>query len=188
MKRTIAILAGILLSTSAFATGEDLENCRWQNGVPIKQSVCDSMRRHDAETAARKAKEAEQRREAQRQHDEYLAKRQAEQEESKKRQAEHKVKFEREEAERKAAAEQAQREQAEYERSVAKKQQERKAECGDDYATPRIGMTLERANRCVGTFKLVSQLNRADGVVSTYRAGRIHIHVMGGKVAAWNRY
>ena len=61
----------------------------------------------------------------------------------------------------------------------------RKKECGADFETPRIGMTLERAKHCVGSLKLKGQINRPDGVVSTYWAGNIYVHVMSGKIVSW---
>lgn len=66
--------------------------------------------------------------------------------------------------------------------------QERKKLCGDDYLTPKIGMSIERAQKCVGNFRLTSQLNRADGVVSTYSAVRTYLHVIDGRIVSWGRY
>jgi hypothetical protein len=97
-----------------------------------------------------------------------------------------------EEASRQAANE---AEEKEYERQEQIKEQKiaaqikaRKVACGDDYGTPRIGMSLERAQQCVGKFTLVSQLNKADGIVSTYEAGSMYLHVMDKKIVAWGRY
>lgn len=64
---------------------------------------------------------------------------------------------------------------------------ELKGKCGADYKTPSIGMKIERVQECVAPVKLVSQLNRADGVVDTYRAGSLSIHAMSGRVVAWDR-
>lgn len=62
-----------------------------------------------------------------------------------------------------------------------------KKRCGIDYKTPAIGMRIERVQECVAPVKLISQINRSDGVVSTYRAGQITVHVMSGRVMAWDR-
>lgn len=62
---------------------------------------------------------------------------------------------------------------------------ERKAACGADYLTPRIGMPIDRALQCVGAFRLQGQINRADGVLSTYLGARRYLHVMDGRVVAW---
>lgn len=62
-----------------------------------------------------------------------------------------------------------------------------KVRCGADYKSPSIGMRIERVQECVSPVKLVSQLNRADGVVSTYRSGTLTVHAMSGRVMAWDR-
>lgn len=61
----------------------------------------------------------------------------------------------------------------------------RKKECGKDFESPRVGMSLERAKHCVGNLKLKAQVNRPDGVLSTYWAGNIFVHVMNGKIVSW---
>ncbi len=63
-----------------------------------------------------------------------------------------------------------------------------KSRCGNDYKTPSIGMRIERVQECVAPVKLISQINRSDGVVSTYRAGQITVYVMSGRVMAWDRF
>ena len=61
-----------------------------------------------------------------------------------------------------------------------------KARCGADYKAPRVGMSVERVEQCVTRLKMAGQLNRADGVVTTYRApSGAFFHVMDGKVVAW---
>ena len=59
--------------------------------------------------------------------------------------------------------------------------------CGVDYKNPTIGMKLDRVKECVAPVKLVSQINREDGVVSTYQYGSLFIHTMSGNVVAWER-
>lgn len=86
------------------------------------------------------------------------------------------------EREREERAEQRQQAKLKADRVLKMKQ------CGDDYGKPRIGMSLARVKECVGNFKLVSEINRADGVVSTYRSSGMYIHVMGGRISAWERY
>ena len=63
----------------------------------------------------------------------------------------------------------------------------RKAECGGDFQSPRIGMSLERAKHCVGDLKLKAQVNRSDGVLSTFVVGNLYVHVMNGKIVSWAR-
>lgn len=59
--------------------------------------------------------------------------------------------------------------------------------CGADYGVLRIGMTIGRANECYGAFKLKNQINRADGIISTYWRGGTYIHVMGGRIVSWGQ-
>lgn len=77
------------------------------------------------------------------------------------------------------------------ERVAAKRQaqivEEKKAICGDDYGQAKIGMSLARAQQCVAKFKLSSEINRADGIISTYTAGAMYIHVMNGRIVSWGR-
>lgn len=67
------------------------------------------------------------------------------------------------------------KQEAEWDRQerVAKNKQnariaEVKARCGNDYKNPRIGMNIERVKECIAPVKMVSQVNRADGVCYTY--------------------
>lgn len=95
--------------------------------------------------------------------------------------------------ERQKAAMAKEREDDERAERIAKKRRDietadLKARCGNDYKTPSIGMRIERVQECIAPTKLVSQLNRADGVVSTYRSGEFTFHVMSGRVMAWDRY
>lgn len=62
-----------------------------------------------------------------------------------------------------------------------------KARCGDDYRTPRIGMTIERARECLGPMKMVGQLNRSEGVATQYRVGSVWLNVLQGHVIAWGK-
>lgn len=97
------------------------------------------------------------------------------------------------ERERKKAEMEKEREDDERAERQAKKRRDvetadLKTRCGSDYKTPSIGMRIERVQECVAPAKLVSQINRADGVVSTYRSGSFSFHVMSGRVMAWDRY
>lgn len=73
-------------------------------------------------------------------------------------------------------------------RAYAAKQKPIKDKCGADYRQPKVGMTLARAQECVAKFAMTSQINRADGVVSTYSGRGMYLHVMGDKVIAWGKY
>lgn len=99
-------------------------------------------------------------------------------------------------AERRAADDAARTETAAIERAADQAQQRAESqhqarlkrlqtECGAEFQQPRVGMTLDRARQCVGDLALVSQLNRADGVASVYRAGPLFVTVLQGRVVAW---
>lgn len=62
-----------------------------------------------------------------------------------------------------------------------------KARCGNDYKNPSIGMKIERVQECIAPVKMVSQLNRTDGVVSSYQSGSYWFNVMSGRVVAWGK-
>lgn len=98
------------------------------------------------------------------------------------------------EAQRQKAEEEQQKEDEAYERqqiAASKKQNEKtaalKAKCGEDYKNPQIGMSLLRVKECVAPVKLVSQINRVDGVASLYQYGSLWLNVMEGHVIAWGR-
>lgn len=63
-----------------------------------------------------------------------------------------------------------------------------RAKCGDDYKNPKIGMSIDRVRACVTQVKLKGQLNRADGVVSTFVGGNAYFHVMEGRIISWGKY
>jgi len=63
-----------------------------------------------------------------------------------------------------------------------------KERCGDDYKSPRVGMHIERVKVCVTAVRLTAQINRADGVVSTYQGAGAYFHVMNGVVVSWGSY
>lgn len=62
----------------------------------------------------------------------------------------------------------------------------KKLTCGDSYHKIRVGMEFATVKQCYGDFRLVSEINRADGIVSIYiaRTGT-RVYVMNGKVTAW---
>lgn len=86
---------------------------------------------------------------------------------------------------RRAQYEQEQARLDQMDREAAAKEAAMQKLCGADYKQVRVGMTFARVQQCVGEFELVSQISRADGVVSTYRRRNGHVYVMDGKVIAW---
>jgi hypothetical protein len=116
---------------------------------------------------------------------------QAEAEEERKKQEEKLERIRSENAKRKAEDE-AEMAAAEKRDRAAQKTRDaaiadRKARCGSDYKTPRIGMTIERVQECVGAVTLSSQVNRSDGIVSIYTYGTLWLNVMDGRVIAWGK-
>lgn len=60
-------------------------------------------------------------------------------------------------------------------------------ECGKDYGQIRVGMTLSRAQKCVGEFFLHGQIEGKHGTVDYYTRGDIRLYVKKGKVVAWDQ-
>ncbi len=83
--------------------------------------------------------------------------------------------------------EQRERAQAAADRKAAVATASVKEKCGDDYKAPKIGMHLDRIKSCVTPLRLKAQLNRADGVVSTYTGGGAYFHIMNERLVSWGR-
>lgn len=190
--RSVIFVAAASGITLASAAGDDLVNCRFKNGNTIAPKICDKLRELDERDRAIKARQ-EADLQAMRERD----KARQEQERAKaderarvdaERMAEKLAKQDALDRKWRAEQEEADRRERADQRRIAAETKSRKDACGDDYGTPKIGMTIDRAQQCVGKFKLVSQLNRPDGVVSTYRTGSTVIHVMGGRIVAWDRF
>ena len=190
MKAFVIALA-TLMSTVVFAAGEDLERCLYNNGIPMDSRVCDLLNKN----AARKAEEQVRMRER-RERERELANEQRAQDEAKQQEAQREreakqAEWQAKEVKQHAIALKAQQEQIQWEKATAKAASERTAKqkfiCGEDYRSPRVGMTLVRAKECVADFKLKGQINRADGVVSMYMAGQTYLHVMDGTIVSWGR-
>ena len=81
--------------------------------------------------------------------------------------------------------------QAEYASAEAArkiKEETLKSECGNDYKVVRVGMKFSRVKKCVGNFNLTSQVNRSDGIISTYENKYGFVHVMDNLVVSWGLY
>lgn len=57
--------------------------------------------------------------------------------------------------------------------------------CGKDYMAPRIGMPIKRALQCLGEFRMISQVNRKDGILSTYVNEDAMLQAIDGKLVSW---
>lgn len=185
-----AVCLGLTM-TAAVSANYDLERCVFTNGAAMHPKACESLRKREREIAANNERSVaiNARRKIERE------KLQAEQAEIYERQ-----KLEAQEREQKRLAEIEERrltiegERREEERqyalqvkAAAERTAKKKSLCGEDYKAPRVGMTLSRAKECVADFKLKGQINRSDGVVSTYTAGQTYLHVMDGKIVSWGR-
>ena len=98
------------------------------------------------------------------------------------------VRREREEQTKQAEQEAIEKQEADAARRSATAVAAGKAKCGDDYKSPKIGMSIDRVRACVTQVKLKGQLNRADGVVSTFEGGNAYFHVMEGRIISWGKY
>lgn len=137
----------------------------------MKERETAGYQREQERLAAMRA-EAEQRR----------AQQKAAQEEEARKQRERAAK-ENEEREVRLAAQRAESERRDAE--VLATEEAKKKACGKDYRKVRVGMTLSRVEQCFAKFRLMSQINRADGVMSIYEYGGGYVHVIDGRVVAW---
>lgn len=191
MKKTFAALLFCFALTTASAVGYDLKNCMFDNGLPMHPKSCESLKKRESQNIE-KAKRYNERQAANRLvQDEQRAQAEAKQQEVQRERDVKQAEWRAKQEEQNAMGLKAQQEQIQWEKATAKAASERtakqKAICGDDYRSPRVGMTLAKAKECVADFKLKGQINRADGVVSTYMAGQTYLHVMDGKIVSWGR-
>lgn len=64
-------------------------------------------------------------------------------------------------------------------------EEERQKQCGTDYKNLRVGMKLDRVQKCVAEFFLRGQVKTKNGVVDHYTRGDSYIYVKKGRVVAW---
>jgi Rps23 Pro-64 3,4-dihydroxylase Tpa1-like proline 4-hydroxylase len=163
----------------------------FNNGLPMHPQSCESLKKRAAQQVVDdekyKQRAAEQRAVADKNREAAEISRAIE----KARQEEAHAVFKKKEAERSATIKREQderdREYAAEIKNAADNEAKRKALCGLDYRNIQIGMQITRAQQCVANFKITGQLNRADGVVTTYHSGRFYAHVMDGKIVAWGK-
>lgn len=190
MKKLLILIA----ATSSIATAAvdyNLETCMFSNGLPMHPKSCESLKQRELKVAAEQKRFREQDAARRAARDEQLAQAATKEQDAKReREAKH-VTYLAEQEKLNEMGRKARQEQIDWERTTAKayadKTAKQKAQCGDDYRAPKVGMSLARAKDCVADFKLKGQINRADGVVSTYTAGQTYLHVMDGKIVSWGR-
>lgn len=180
-------IAAIMLSTLAMAENEPRQSscffldraCLWSEQ---QQLIREEKARVEAENHQRYLDDQAR----------YKAEQEIKAEETRRLQEETHQKYVADQAQRKSEIEAADAADEKQERAAKARQSaktsELKQKCGNDYKNPAIGMRIERLQECVSPVKLYSQINRADGVVSTYRSGSLIAHVMSGRVIAWDRY
>lgn len=191
MTPTMGLLAAGLLAITSAATAAppDLQHCRYQTGIEMEADVCDALRRTEAADDARDAREAASRQSANADFE-----RDTLQRDDTKRHAQAlaaQVRAARQASELAAMRGRAAREDA-ADRAEAQRDNAAKAaaqaRCGADYKAPRVGMPIARAQECVAPMRVAGQVNRADGVLTTYRSGSgAFFHVMNGLIVAWGR-
>ena len=188
------LLIGLICSAplaGAFAMDYDLQTCMFNNGLPMHQKSCESLKKRDAQNAEQARRYNERQAANRLVQDEQRAQAEAKQQEVQREQKLKQAEWKAEKDADHAMGLKAQQEQIQWEKATAKAASDRTAKqksiCGEDYRSPRVGMTLVRAKECVAEFKLKGQINRADGVVSTYMAGQTYLHVMDGQIVSWGR-
>jgi hypothetical protein len=189
MLKTALATILIVFYAAAFADEPDLVNCRFSTGIKMEPDECalyqkleaDKKAKHDQEqTALRQIIEAD----AQRQAQEREARRQAS-EEAAQRSAQLDAARKKEYDATMAAIE---KEDADYERGVQAQAKARKAACGTDYLKPQIGMSIQRAQQCVGRFTYAGTTHTAQGNIATYLSRSTRLDVVNDKIMAWTRY
>lgn len=78
--------------------------------------------------------------------------------------------------------------EAREERAFARQRaflKQKRAECGVDFQTPRLGMTLARARQCVGTLRLRSEAASFGDVTSIYSVGPYYLTTVNGRIVSW---
>jgi hypothetical protein len=185
------VLASLAWAQAAWAGGDDLQNCMWKSGAVMDVRTCNSLRRL-AERDAAAAAESDKRSAASNARYEKAQALRREKQEAQRLEQEAQAAKWREEADARKAEADRQREREEQiearsAKAAAAKETQRKQACGDDYRNIRVGMPIERAKACVANLRLTGQINRTDGVVSTYQAGRLYAHVINGKIVSWGQ-
>lgn len=199
MKAGWLIVALCLTTVGGIAIAQtnynDTVNCRWKDGRDMNARDCEFFRKlkasdeaeeaaHQARSQARLAKQREER-EAQEQ-----AKAERIAADKKEREERHEL----EKQKNKTLAQQWAQEDARIEREERQQQIKQQAvqadlkkRCGNDYRRPAIGLTIDRFNLCVAAIKSTGQINRADGVITTFQGSGYIVHGMDGRVVAWTR-
>lgn len=184
-------MCGLLACTSAFSQTYTSGPCK--NLLPDE---CAFYQRDNDRRETEKAAQEVRRRQARQEDEEFQRSKKEADDRKQAQQAEARDKARAEEAERHAALTR-QREADDRVEAAADRRAAAvaaaaaanlKSKCGDDYKNPKIGMRIDRVRVCVTQVKLKGQLNRTDGVVSTFVGGNAYFHVMEGRIISWGKY
>ena len=183
--KVILFAIGLVFSSATFGAwgpaDEDLENCRWRNGTAISESNCAEFRAEVAREKAARTMQTQMMEQSRVERERAAA-------EEKRRQDDIEKNRQKRMAEEALRDQENQRIREQEDRETAKQEAELKRKCGKDYLSPRIGMKLARAKLCIGDLALESQINRKDGIISTYNNGNMYIHVMDDRIVSWHKY
>lgn len=75
--------------------------------------------------------------------------------------------------------------EAEQEAQYEAEEEALQKQCGNDYKNLRVGMKLDRVQKCVAEFFLRGQMKTKKGVVDHYSRGGTYLYVKNGRVVAW---
>lgn len=211
--KTLVIFAALALAAATVSAqpAPDLKACRFSDGLEIRAQNCKELKKLKR-MAIRQRKPQygvdfktryQEKVQSVRQAEEQRARQNAAYEAGEKRRvariaaAQEHRRLRKEEKRKEEVRLEARRINEEKQRAALEKEEEAREAakqklCGADYhKPPRIGMKFERLRTCAKpTLRLVSEINREDGVVQTYRtmSGRAEVYVMEGLVVGWDSY
>ena len=183
------VVSGTLLAQTG---SNDIVNCKWRDGREMDQENCDFFRRikatdeaegaaHEARLKAMLDKQREERDSVEKASKEFQIS------ELKRIQERDVVDRQKRAANKAVEDDRFAREEQKQQAKQAAIQSSLKSQCGDAYRRPSIGLSVEKFKLCVAPIREVGQLNRADGVVTTFQGSGYIVHAMSGRVIAWNR-
>ncbi len=179
------VMLGILPSSSwADNSKNDLVNCIWYDGRPMKEQDCALFRRLKAEEQADTVRQQKINQAAHQRHEKAKAERQ---EILDKKKAEYDVYAQKRRAEMAHEAD----ELREYREQLAKKEAADEARkerrCGKQYGRVLIGMSYDRVEDCLEGLAYASRTTTASGEIETYYSTFYLINFKDDKVVSFSR-
>ena len=179
MKKLIFMALFALSTSNALASGEDLDNCRWEDGSAMYDSTCSMLRKNKvADDAANKQRQADFASGPNLETCHWNTGTAIDPERC--------TRLRIEKLEREYAEEQVLRKKSfdDFQRQQAREEATQKRKCGKDYMAIRIGMTIKRLDDCTGA-AYINQTVTQDGVIETYRTMFKYVNVKNGKVISY---